>query len=152
MIHYVFLINRQSKCRLKIFYEKVAEKEQNKVLRDITATILSRSSKMCNFLEYKGIKVVYKKYASLFFIIGIDQQDNEFIALELIQQYVEVLDQYFGSVCELDLVFNFHKAYYILAELIMSGEILETSKKVILQAMTTQDTAETSDQQEIPEI
>ena len=30
--------------------------------------------------------------------------------LEAIHFFVELLDQYFGNVCELDLVFNFHKA------------------------------------------
>jgi hypothetical protein len=31
------------------------------------------------------------------------------ITLEVIHQFVEVLDRYFGNVCELDLIFNFHK-------------------------------------------
>jgi len=29
--------------------------------------------------------------------------------LELIHHYVESLDKYFGNVCELDIIFNFHK-------------------------------------------
>jgi len=33
----------------------------------------------------------------------------------------QVLDRYFGNVCELDLIFNFHKAYYILDELLVAG-------------------------------
>ena len=32
-----------------------------------------------------------------------------------------MLDRYFGNVCELDLIFNFHKAYYILDELLIAG-------------------------------
>ena len=35
--------------------------------------------------------------------------DNELGCLEAIHLFVEILDQYFGNVCELDLVFNFHK-------------------------------------------
>lgn len=35
--------------------------------------------------------------------------DNELLTLEVIHQFVEVLDKYFGNVCELDLIFNFHK-------------------------------------------
>jgi hypothetical protein len=31
---------------------------------------------------------VYRRYASLFFICGIGQQDNELITLELIHRYV----------------------------------------------------------------
>jgi AP-1 complex subunit sigma 1/2 len=54
-------------------------------------------------------QVVYKRYASLYFVAGIDAADNELITLELIHHYVEVLDRYFGNVCELDLIFNFHK-------------------------------------------
>lgn len=53
--------------------------------------------------------MVYKRYASLYFVMGIDAGDNELITLELVHHYVEVLDRYFGNVCELDLIFNFHK-------------------------------------------
>lgn len=64
---------------------------------------------MCNFIEYKGSwaltdsKVIYRRYASLFFVAGITQDDNELITLEVIHRYVEILDRYFGNVCELDL-------------------------------------------------
>ena len=55
------------------------------------------------------LQVVYKRYASLYFVMGIDSSDNELITLELVHHFVEVLDRYFGNVCELDLIFNFHK-------------------------------------------
>jgi hypothetical protein len=48
-------------------------------------------------------------YASLYFVAGIARGDNELLTLEIIHQYVEVLDRYFGNVCELDIIFNFHK-------------------------------------------
>lgn len=51
----------------------------------------------------------------------------------------QVLDRYFGNVCELDLIFNFHKAYYILDELLIAGEQQETSKKAVLKLITEQD-------------
>lgn len=63
------------------------------------------------------------RYASLFFVACIDQDDNELITLEKIHLFVEVLDRYFGNVCELDIIFNFHKAYYILDELFIGGEL-----------------------------
>ena len=53
---------------------------------------------MCNFLEYKDTKVVYRRYASLFFVCGIGAMDNELVTLEIIHRYVEVLDRYFGNV------------------------------------------------------
>jgi AP-2 complex subunit sigma-1 len=43
--------------------------------------------------------------------VCVDENENELSMLEFIHLFVEVLDQYFGSVCELDLVFNFYKVY-----------------------------------------
>ena len=43
----------------------------------------------------------------------VDKDDNELISLEIIHNYVELLDSYFGNVCELDIIFNFHKVIII---------------------------------------
>jgi AP-2 complex subunit sigma-1 len=76
--------------------------------------------------------VIYRRYAGLFFSFVVDINDNELAYLECIHNFVEVLDHFFGNVCELDLVFNFHKVYMILDEMFLAGEIQETSKPIIL--------------------
>ncbi|KAJ6392285.1 hypothetical protein OIU77_026104 [Salix suchowensis] len=47
----------------------------------------------------------------------------------------KILDHFFSNVCELDLVFNFHKVYLILDEFILAGELQETSKRAIIERM-----------------
>lgn len=42
-------------------------------------------------------------------------------------------------MCELDLIFHFHKAYYILDEFLMAGELQETSKQLVLRTLREQD-------------
>lgn len=100
-------------------------------------------------------KVIYRRYASLFFVTSISNTDNELITLEIVHRYVEVLDRYFGNVCELDLIFNFQKAYavrldcslfspgvltdldlQILDELIIAGELQDSSKKSVLRVVS----------------
>uniref|UniRef100_A0A3B4FZR8 Adaptor related protein complex 1 subunit sigma 3 n=1 Tax=Pundamilia nyererei TaxID=303518 RepID=A0A3B4FZR8_9CICH len=88
------------------------------------------------FLERRGflLKNLPNKtylYASLYFCAGLEDKDNELLALEVLHRYVELLDKYFGNVCELDIIFNFEKAYFILDEFLMGGEILETSKLAV---------------------
>ena len=83
--------------------------------------ILPRPSRLCNFIEWREYKIVYKRYASLYFILLVDKNDNELLMLETIHHYVEVLDKYFGNVCELDIIFNFHKVYVSLFYLIFLG-------------------------------
>ena len=69
----------------------------------------------------------------------MEECDNELVVLEIIHRYVELLDKYFGSVCELDIIFNFEKAYFMLDELLLGGEVQETSKKNVLKAIAAQD-------------
>ena len=61
-------------------------------------------------MQFKTNKVIYRRYAGLYFSLCVDVTDNELAYLESIHLFVEILDHYFSNVCELDLVFNFHKA------------------------------------------
>lgn len=63
-------------------------------------------------------KVVYRRYASLFFVCGIGQMDNELITLEIVHRYVEVLDRYFGNV-------------RLLPSLVWSPPPLENTNKIL---------------------
>ena len=56
---------------------------------------------MSNFLEYRELRVVYKRYASLFFCFAVDTSDNELGALEVIHR---LAIQYFEDEVEI-LVF-----------------------------------------------
>ena len=72
-----------------------------------------------------------KRYASLFFAIGMDDDENEMICLAFIHRIVEALDRYFGNVCELDVIFNFERVHVIVDEILMAGQIQESSLKEI---------------------
>lgn len=139
MMHFMLLFSRQGKLRLQKWYIPKTEKDKKKITRELVNTVLARKPKHCSFLDFKDLKIVYKRYASLYFCCGIENEENELLTLEIIHRYVELLDKYFGSVCELDIIFNFEKAYFILDELLLGGEVQETSKKQALKAITSQD-------------
>eukprot|EP00051_Salpingoeca_urceolata_P009710 m.117942 g.117942 ORF g.117942 m.117942 type:complete len:158 (+) comp16417_c0_seq2:1463-1936(+) len=139
MIHFMLMFSRQGKLRLQKWYDATTQKEKNKTTRELISLILARKPKMCNVVEWKDMKVIYKRYASLYFCVAVSDGANELITLEVIHRYVELLDKYFGSVCELDIIFNFEKAYFMLDELLVGGEVQETSKKSVLKAITAQD-------------
>ncbi|XP_054165881.1 AP-1 complex subunit sigma-2-like isoform X2 [Oppia nitens] len=139
MMQFMLLFSRQGKLRLQKWFAAYQDKTKKKTTRELINIILSRKPKLCSFLEWKDLKIVYKRYASLYFCCAVEQSDNELLTLEIIHRYVELLDKYFGSVCELDIIFNFEKAYFILDELLIGGEVQETSKKNVLKAIAAQD-------------
>lgn len=86
----------------------------------LTYTLLNYTIMLLDF------KIVYKRYASLYFVMGIDSDDNELITLEVIHRLVEALDRFYGNVCELDLIFNFEEAYAVIDEIIGGhGAVME---------------------------
>lgn len=108
------------------------EAEKTRIEAEVHRLITSRDKKYTNFIEYNNYKLIYRRYAGLFFTIAVDVQDNELSYLESIHLFVELLDSYFANVCELDIVFNFNKVYLLLDEYMLAGEIQETSKREIL--------------------
>ncbi|KAF1849479.1 uncharacterized protein K460DRAFT_376100 [Cucurbitaria berberidis CBS 394.84] len=141
-IKYLILLSRQGKVRLAKWFTTLAPKDKAKIVKDVSQLVLARRTRMCNFLEYKDTKIVYRRYASLFFIAGCDSTDNELITLEIVHRYVEQMDKYYGNVCELDIIFNFQKAYFILDELLLAGDMQESSKKNVLRCIGQQDSLE----------
>eukprot|EP01128_Nolandella_sp_AFSM9_P001288 TRINITY_DN11398_c0_g1_i1.p1 TRINITY_DN11398_c0_g1~~TRINITY_DN11398_c0_g1_i1.p1 ORF type:complete len:172 (+),score=49.80 TRINITY_DN11398_c0_g1_i1:17-532(+) len=145
MIKGVLVFNNQGKPRLIKFYENLGEEpKQQTLIREIFKLLQRRNEKMCNFLEGgkswgKGTKIIYRQYATLFFVFWVDENESELGILDLIQVFVEALDDSFESVCELDIIFNMEKVQLILQEIVMGGMVLETDMKSILQAYKDQE-------------
>ena len=93
MIHFALLFSRQGKVRLSKYYKPYSQKERAKLVKEVTSQILARPSKLCNVVEHRNLKLVYKRYASLYFMLAVDDDENELIVLETIQHYVEILDR-----------------------------------------------------------
>ncbi|ODV87177.1 hypothetical protein CANARDRAFT_217020 [[Candida] arabinofermentans NRRL YB-2248] len=135
-IQFLIALNRQGKLRVSKWYNTITDIQKKIIIRKVHKLISSRDhQKQSNFVNFDNKKLVYRRYNGLFFIICIDSQDNELSYLEIIHLFVEILDSYFNNVCELDLIFNFFKIYYVLDELFLAGEFQETSKELILERL-----------------
>ena len=139
MIQFLLLQNRQGKTRLSKYYRSYGDEEKVKLEAEIHRTVTTRDPKFTNFVEWRQYKLIYRRYAGLFFTLCVDAEDNELVYFEAIHLFVELLDSYFSNVCELDIVFNFNKVYAILDEYILAGEMQETSKKLIARLVAEQD-------------
>jgi hypothetical protein len=142
MIHFILLQNRQGKTRLAKWYSAFSHEEKKQLQTEVHRQVTTRSSKFTNFIEFRKYKLIYRRYAGLYFTLCLDVNDNELVHLESIHLFVELLDKYFGSVCELDLVFNFHKVFSLLDEFFLGGETMETCKRRILERMELVDKLE----------
>ncbi|KAH7105541.1 AP complex, mu/sigma subunit [Auriculariales sp. MPI-PUGE-AT-0066] len=153
MIEWILLVSRQGKLRLMKWFVTADEKTRARTVKEVTNLVLARKPKTCNFLELRDTKIIYRRYASLYFIVCTSPSDNELLCLEIVHRYVEVLDKYFGNVTELDLIFNFQQAYTVLDEVVVAGELVDSSKRAALRAIASVEAyeAETGTQENLRE-
>ena len=89
--------------------------EKQRIIADVTSQMLMRSRRKANLFSYGELNIVYRRYASLYFAVGVDDEDNVLLHLEKVHLFVEVLDRYFGNVCELDLMYVFTYLFIYLS-------------------------------------
>uniref|UniRef100_J3LLL7 AP complex mu/sigma subunit domain-containing protein n=2 Tax=Oryza brachyantha TaxID=4533 RepID=J3LLL7_ORYBR len=162
MIQAVMVMNTQGKPRLLKFYSfQPPEKHQDlvrgvfqpcyylRLLLNLYAIVNAwkilveeRKKNVDDFFTFPccknlrvGAKLVYKHLATLYFVFVFDSSENELAVLDLVQVFVETLDRCFKNVCELDIVFNFNKLHTILDEMILGGQVIETSSEQIMRSV-----------------
>ncbi|KAI8979291.1 AP complex, mu/sigma subunit [Mycotypha africana] len=135
MIHFFLIVNRSCRTRFAKYYNNDNEENRSANELDIVRRCIIRKQNQTLFFPWNDSKIVYRAYASLYFIISCDSEDNEFAYLELIQTFTECLNQFFDNVTELDLVFNLEKVHMLLDEIIVKGLIMETNQERILASM-----------------
>ena len=76
----------------------------------------SPDNSQSNVVELRQYKLVFRRYASLYFIAGLDingddvglvasvNVQNEMAIYEFIHCYVETLNSIIGNICEIDVV------------------------------------------------
>ncbi|KFW81924.1 AP-4 complex subunit sigma-1 [Manacus vitellinus] len=135
MIKFFLMVNKQGQTRLSRYYEHVEINKRTMLEAEVIKNCLSRSKDQCSFIEYKDFKLVYRQYAALFVVVGIDQTENEMAVYELIHNFVEVLDKYFSRV----IMFNLDRVHIILDEMVLNGCIVETNRNRILTPLFVLD-------------
>ncbi|XP_030630887.1 AP-3 complex subunit sigma-2 isoform X1 [Chanos chanos] len=151
MIKAILIFNNHGKPRLIRFYQYFAEDMQQQIIRETFHLVSKRDDNVCNFLEGGSLiggsdyKLIYRHYATLYFVFCVDSSESELGILDLIQVFVETLDKCFENVCELDLIFHMDKVHYILQEVVMGGMVLETNMNEIVAQVELQNRMEKSE-------
>ncbi|XP_057592984.1 AP-3 complex subunit sigma-1 isoform X2 [Hippopotamus amphibius kiboko] len=131
MIKAILIFNNHGKPRLSKFYQPYSEDTQQQIIRETFHLVSKRDENVCNFLEGGLLiggsdnKLIYRHYATLYFVFCVDSSESELGILDLIQ------------------------VHNILAEMVMGGMVLETNMNEIVTQIDAQNKLEKSEYQRI---
>uniref|UniRef100_A0A671R2K6 AP-3 complex subunit sigma-1 n=1 Tax=Sinocyclocheilus anshuiensis TaxID=1608454 RepID=A0A671R2K6_9TELE len=133
MIKAILIFNNHGKPRLSKFYEHYTEDTEQQIIRETFHLVSKRDENICNFLEGGLLiggsdnKLIYRHYATLYFVFCVDSSESELGILDLIQ-----------------VTFH-HTVHNILAEMVMGGMVLETNMSEIITQVEAQGKMEKSE-------
>ncbi|XP_054243885.1 AP-3 complex subunit sigma-2 isoform X3 [Indicator indicator] len=124
MINAILVFNNHGKPRLVRFYQHLTEEVQQQIIRETFHLVLKRDDHICNFLECGSLfggsdyKLIYRHYATLYFVFCVDSSESELGILDLIQ------------------------VHHILQEVVIGGMVLETNMNEIVAQVEAQSKLE----------
>lgn len=139
MLDFIMLVNRQGKLRMVRWYHPdLTLPIRTRITTHLPTHLLTLSKQQSiNQFDYPSphrptpTRIVYRRYASLYFLFALSPHSNPLLALDLIHSLVECLDKYFGSVCELDLVFEFERTAAVVDEWWCGGRMVGEREEVL---------------------
>lgn len=138
MIKFFLIMSRHGQARLVQYYGKrPCLKERQKLENEIIRQCISRNDNNAFTFQYNDIKIIYKRYLAIYCIAGIDDETNEFEVLSFFELYLQSLRECFGDITESIIIYNEAQSYAVLNEMIIDGEIVETSKPKIVDLINS---------------
>ncbi|EPY37085.1 AP-4 complex subunit sigma-1 [Strigomonas culicis] len=145
-IEFLILVNKQGQTRFSHYKAYVSSESRISLEGVIGRKCIRRSATESSVFEYNTYTIVYRQYASLFFIVGVSTASSDLSGVssgsvnllsiyEFIHCVVETLNEYFEDVCEIDVLFNLEKVHFVIDEMISNGAVGETNRQHVLCAV-----------------
>jgi AP-4 complex subunit sigma-1 len=138
MIKFFLIVNRHGETRLAQYYgERPGLEERQKLENEIIRQCVARNEDMSFCFHHGDLKLVYRRYLAIYCIAGVDEDANEIAVVALFDFFFQTLREYFGDITEFHILYRLAEAYTALNEIVMDGQIVETSKVKILASLNS---------------
>ena len=76
MINFLLLVNKLGQTRIAQYYIDLPLTERRTLESELVRKCLSRDDSKCSIIIHQKYKIIYRRYVSLYFIIGVDLSEE----------------------------------------------------------------------------
>lgn len=138
MIKFFLIVNRYGQTRLAQYYgERPSIEERQKLESEIIRQCVSRNEQMSFTFHHGNLKIVYKRYLAIYCIATVEEGANEIAVVSFFDFFFQTLREYFGDITEFHILYNLPQCYTALNEIIVDGQVVETSKQKVVTMLNS---------------
>ena len=137
-IKFFLIVNRHGQTRLAQYYgDRPSIEDRQKLESEIIRQCVSRNEQMSFSFTLGDLKIVYKRYLAIYCIAAVTDDMNEIAVVSFFDFFFTTLKDYFGDITEFHILYNLPQAYTALNEIIVDGEIVETSRQKVVNMLNS---------------
>ncbi|EDR27186.1 AP-4 complex subunit sigma-1, putative [Entamoeba dispar SAW760] len=133
MLKYIVIINRTGQTRLSRFYDESLQRDKTNLCNEIYRKCITASEHSNVVYECRDHRFVMRRFASIFVIVGFDDEENELAIYEFIHFLVQIYDLLFDNACEVDIISRIDDALWVIDTIVCDGLIMNTNREAILE-------------------
>lgn len=138
MIKFFLIVNRHGQTRLAQYYgERPSIEERQKLESEIIHQCVARNEQMSFSFHHGDLKIVYKRYLAIYCIAAVEEDANEIAVVSFFDFFFTTLRDYFGDITEFHILYNLPQAYTALNEVVVDGQIVETSRQKVVNMLNS---------------
>ena len=70
------MVNKLGQTRLAQYYREISNSERKTLESELVRKCLGRDDSKCSIIVHRNFKIIYRRYVSLYFIVGIDLDEE----------------------------------------------------------------------------
>ncbi|CAL4156361.1 unnamed protein product, partial [Meganyctiphanes norvegica] len=139
MLHYLLIVSKEGHIHFSHYFTSVETNAQPVREAGAIAKCLAADRESCHFMEDRKNTLIFRWFGPCLFIAAADQEENELMVYEFLNLYVNSLHRYFGKFSERHVLYNIDRLHMVLEEMVVDGEIVESSIRNILSPIQMLD-------------
>ncbi|KAK7005378.1 AP-4 complex subunit sigma-1, partial [Halocaridina rubra] len=139
MMHYLLIASKDGNVQFSHYFVHASQNVRTTNEARVVGKCLSSDKESCHFVEDGDFTLVMRWFGPCLFVVAADKTENELMVYEFLNLYVNALHRYFGKFSERHVLFNIDRLHMVLEEMVVDGELVESSVKNALSPILVLD-------------
>ncbi|XP_069997756.1 AP-4 complex subunit sigma-1-like isoform X2 [Penaeus vannamei] len=127
MMQFLLIASKDGNVQFSHYFTHSDQRGRIATEKRVVSKCLSAEKDSCHFVPDGEFTLIFRWFGPCLFVVAADEAENELMVYEFLNLYVNALHRYFGKFSERHVLFNVDRLHMVLEEMVVDGELVESS-------------------------